>query len=251
MLRTLVLVAGLGLVPKPFAAAPQPVVLSAADGVTVYANAYASASPDAPVILLFHQAGSSKDEYAQIAPRLTELGYNAIAIDQRSGGDLFAPNQTVLKLGKSASDYRAALPDMDAALAWAKKMHPGSPVYAWGSSYSAALVFVFAAKHPHDVKAVLAFSPNEYITSNKHLVRDAARRLTCPVFVDSAADADEERGAKAIFDAVPSSDKMDFVPQHGVHGSSTLRDDRDAAGSYENWDAVTRFLTHVTATLHS
>ncbi|MBD5633853.1 MAG: alpha/beta fold hydrolase [Candidatus Eremiobacteraeota bacterium] len=249
MLRSLVLLAGLGLVPKLAGAPPQPVVLSAADGVAIYAIAYEVPSPAAPVILLFHQAGSSKSEYAPIAPRLTALGYNALAIDQRSGGDLYSPpNETVQHLGKSAADYRAALPDMDAALAWAKKTHPRAPIYAWGSSYSAALVFAFAAKHPRDIKAVLAFSPGEYVPGDKRFVRDAAGRVTCPVFVDSAADASEERGAKAILDAVRSSDKVEFVPHAGIHGASTLREDRDAGGSAENWDAVTRFLSHVTET---
>jgi dienelactone hydrolase len=250
MLRPLVLVAALGLVPKLALAPPQPVVLSAADGVAVYATAYQGPVATAPVILLFHQAGSSKSEYAPIAPRLTGLGYSALAIDQRSGGDLYAPpNETVQHLGKSAADYRAVLPDMDAALAWAQKAHPGAPVYAWGSSYSAALVFAFAAKHPREIKAVLAFSPNEYVRTDAHFVRDAAKHVTCPIFVDSAADPDEERGAKAILDASPATEKVQYVPHAGIHGASTLRDDRDPSGASENWDAVTRFLTHVTATL--
>ena len=252
MLRSLVLVAGLGLLPKPMVAAPQPVVLTAADGLTVYASDYEGPSRTAPVILLFHQAGSSKSEYATIAPRLVGLGYDALAVDLRAGGDLFdPPNETVRRAGKSASDYRAALPDMDAALVWARKTHPQAPVYAWGSSYSAALVFALAAKHPRDVAAVLAFSPNEYIPSDGRFVRDAARRVSCPVFVDSAANADEERGARAIYDAVATREKVDVVPGHGVHGSSTLREDRDPAGASENWDAVTRFLAHVTGSAHS
>ena len=223
----------------------------ASDGVNVFGDSYVAASPDAPVILLFHQAGSGKSEYTPIAPRLVELGYSALAIDLRSGGDMYEPtNETVQHLGRSASDYRTVLPDMDAALAWVRKAHPHAPVYAWGSSFSAALVFAFAAKHPHEIKAVIAFSPNEWIDQNKHFVRDAARRLTVPVFVDSAANAEEEREAKAIYDEVGSRDKVDYVPQNGTHGSSTLRDDIDASGSAENWDAVTRFLTHVTATSH-
>jgi hypothetical protein len=63
-----------------------------------------------------------------------------------------------------------------------------------------------------------------------------------PVFVDSAADAEEERNARAIFDAVASPVKEDYVPKAGIHGSSTLRADRDADGAAENWDAVTAFL---------
>jgi alpha-beta hydrolase superfamily lysophospholipase len=241
MLRALVLIGGLGLVPAAPGPVPTEFTLKAADGVVIYARAWAAEAPGAPTILLFHQAGSSKSEYAPLGPRLAELGYNALAIDQRSGGDLYQPpNETVQHLGRSEA-YPAVLPDMEAALAWARQTHPHAPIYAWGSSYSAALVFALAARHPHEIDAVIAFSPGEYL-DDKHFVRDAAKRVRVPVFIDSAADADEERSARAIYDAVAASTKEDYVPKAGIHGASTLRADRDPDGAAENWTAVTAFL---------
>ena len=239
MLHVAALIAGLGLVP-PLGTPSPSIVLNASDGVQVYAQAYPTADPRAPVILLFHQAGSDKGEYAPIAPRLVELGFNALAIDQRSGGDLFAPNETVMHLGHSTR-YEDALADMDTALHWAQKTHPGSPVYAWGSSYSAALVFVFAAKHPREIAAVLAFSPSEYL-ADKTAVHRAAAKIRVPVFIDSAADPQEIAAAKSILAVIPAKVKKQYVPRAGVHGSSTLRVDRDPNGSEYNWNAVTRFL---------
>jgi len=247
MIRTMVLVAGMGLVPKLPVPPPLAVTFVTSDGVTIAADSYRAPSPTAPVILLFHQAGSGKSEYAPIAPRLVALGYNALAIDQRSGGDLFSPpNATVQRLGHSAPDLDV-LSDMEAALAWARHTYPNAPVYAWGSSYSAALVFALAAHHPHEIAAVLAFSPGEYF-SDKRYVRSAARNVRVPVFVDSARDAAEERRTREIIDAVGSTTKERFVPRNGVHGSATLRDDRDAAGASENWDAVSAFLARVDGT---
>jgi dienelactone hydrolase len=244
MVRAIVLVAGLGLVPLAPSAGPAPVTFSAADGVTVYAASYAAADPKAPVILLFHQANSSKSEYAPIAPELVRLGYNVLAVDQRSGGDLYAPtNETVQHLGRSAP-MPDALADLEAALDWARRRYPHAPVYAWGSSYSASLVFALAAKHPREVAAVIAFSPGEYF-DDKRFVERAARQVRVPVFVDSAADAEEERAARAIVDAARSRLKVDYVPKAGVHGSSTLRADRDPAGAAENWSAVTAFLARI------
>jgi dienelactone hydrolase len=246
MVRTFVLIAAMGLVPKIVFPTAAPAMLTARDGVTIAADVYAGPSPVAPVILLFHQAGSGKSEYASIAPRLVLLGYSAIAIDQRSGGDLYTPaNSTVARLGHSAP-FLDVLRDMDAAFAYARRLYPIAPVYLWGSSYSASLAFAFAAKHPRDVGAILAFSPAEYFP-NKHLVRDAARRIHVPVFIDSASDLQEERAAREIGDATRSKVKVDFVPHAGVHGSSTLRDDKNAAGSAENWEAVTGFLARVRA----
>ena len=245
MLHTLTLIAGLGLVPRPPTPAPGPVSFEASDGVTVYANSFAGATPQAPVIILFHQADSSKNEYETIAPRLMRLGYNVLAIDQRSGGDLYPPaNETVQHLGKSTENYLDVLPDMDAAFAWVKKNYPGAPIYAWGSSYSAALVFAFAARHTHDVAAVLAFSPGEYLP-DKHFVEKAAHRVRVPAFIDSASTASEEEIARTIYDALRSRLKVDYVPKNGIHGSSTLREDRDPDGAAENWEAVTAFLARL------
>lgn len=244
MLHAAILVAALGLVPKLIAPTPAPATIVARDGVAIAADVYAGGSRSAPVILLFHQAGSGKSEYDTIAPRLVFAGYNAIAIDQRSGGALYdPPNATVAKLGHSAP-YLAVLRDMDATLAFARRRFPGAPVYAWGSSYSASLVFALAARHPRDVAAVLAFSPGEYFT-NKHFVRAAAHDVRVPTFVDSASDPAEERAAREIAAAVRSALVVDFVPHAGIHGSSTLRDDKDPAGAAENWEAVMAFLSRV------
>ena len=83
--------------------AAEPIALTASDGVKVYGSLYRAAKPRA-LILLFHQAGSSKDEYATIAPRLAQAGYSALAIDQRSGGGCTARIETADALGEQA-DY--------------------------------------------------------------------------------------------------------------------------------------------------
>jgi dienelactone hydrolase len=239
IVKTLALIASTGL--AAVMAGGEAVQFQAADGVKIYAQSYAAAFATAPVILLFHQAGSGKGEYAPIAPRLVELGFNALAIDQRSGGDMFVPpNETVAHLGKSTG-YLAALPDLEAALAWAERAHPKSPVYVWGSSYSAALVFLLAARHPKEIAAVLAFSPGEYLDDNQ-AVRNAARQVHVPVFIDSAANTKEIAAARSIYGALPGTHNERYVPVRGVHGSSTLRVDRDPDGAAANWMKVTRFL---------
>ncbi|MGY8687411.1 MAG: hypothetical protein ACKVHP_06705, partial [Verrucomicrobiales bacterium] len=56
------------------------------DGLEVTADLFmAHENPETPFILLFHQAGFSRGEYREIAPRLNQLGFNCMAIDQRSG----------------------------------------------------------------------------------------------------------------------------------------------------------------------
>ncbi len=219
--------------------APEALTLKAADGVSVFGALYRAEHPKA-VLLLFHQAGSNRAEYSSIAPRLVQQGFNVLAVDQRSGGKLFGrTNQTVAALGKSTS-YLEASKDLEAALSWAADQK--LPVGVWGSSYSAALVFQLAAAHPAEIKVVLAFSPGEYL-GKPDLVQTAATKVAAPIFATSSIDAEEIASAKTILAVSPSTAKTQFIPRTGgVHGSSTLREDRNAKGSAENWAAVLAFL---------
>ena len=218
------------------------VVLGAADGVRVHGEVWRAAGPKAPIVVAFHQAESSAAEYAPIAPRLVAAGFTVLAIDQRSGDGAFGgSNRTAAALGRKAA-YDEALPDLEAALAWAKAEAHGAPVVVWGSSYSAALVFLLAAAHPGDAAGVVAFSPGEYL-NDAHAVRAAAAKVTVPVYIDQAASADEIARAAAILAAVQSKDKRQLrAPGPSTHGSSTLRADRNAAGAEAHWKGVLAFL---------
>jgi dienelactone hydrolase len=214
-----------------------PVKLQARDGVSISALVYEAAQPKA-VILLFHQAGSSKAEYATIAPRLVAVGYTALAIDQRSGGSLYGPNETASRLGKPAT-YEEAKPDLVAALDWALPRH--LPIVMWGSSYSAALVFEVAAEHADQVSAVVAFSPSEYLKTDGAVAR-AAAQVHVPIYITSSSATDEIQAGRELLSASPARVRIQFVPKFGVHGSSTLIEARNPKGAAENWDHVLAFL---------
>ena len=57
------------------------------DDITITADCY-KVDESSPYILLFHQAGSSRGEYKEIAGKLTNLGYNCLAVDLRSGNEV-------------------------------------------------------------------------------------------------------------------------------------------------------------------
>jgi alpha-beta hydrolase superfamily lysophospholipase len=223
-------------------AATQDLTLKTEDGVTVFGKLYSAEHPKA-IILLFHQAGSNSAEYAPIAPKLVDMGFSALAIDQRAGGNMFDHvNQTIKHLGH-ATDYLDAQKDLDAAFAYAKQQN--LPIVIWGSSYSSSLVFLLAARHPGEIKALLSFSPGEYLGQDG-MVQAAAAKDDLPIFVTEAKDKEEIAKATPIFTASPAAFKVQFIPAvAGVHGSSTLRADRNAKGMAENWQAVTTFLNKV------
>jgi dienelactone hydrolase len=228
------------------AQAAEPVQFKTADGVTIYGAYYPAKGTMQPMILLFHQAGANRYEYAPIAPKLVAVGFSCLAIDQRWGGEMFGhENETVQKLGhaETAEGNIAHLrADLEAAFQWARQKDPGRTIILWGSSYSASLIFPLAAEHPQEVSAVLAFSPGEYFEQDPRMIRDAAAKVHGPVFITSENDPERLSDATRIFEAVDSNNKVHYNAQYAVHGSATLREDRNPQGAAANWRAVMHFL---------
>jgi len=216
-------------------------ILEAVDGVKITADFYEIEEKNAPIILLFHQANYSRGEYRSIAPTLNQMGFHCLAIDQRSGKTINGvENEThkeAVKL-KKGTLYPDAIPDLEAALVYAKSELSAEKIIIWGSSYSSSLVFYLAAKHPEDIAAILSFSPGEYFTVEDKTVRLFSAKVKCPVFITSAK---KEKGSwQAIYDAIPS-EKTFFLPEkNGFHGSKALWPSREGSESY--WMAVDEFL---------
>jgi dienelactone hydrolase len=220
----------------------EPVTLTASDGVKVHGLFYEAQRPKA-LVLLFHQAGSSKDEYATIAPRLLKAGYSALAIDQRSGGGMYGTNETAKAFGGDVP-YRQARPDLQAALDWAQAKN--LPIILWGSSYSSALIFPLAADDPQGIVALLAFSPGDYFDGDPP-VSGAAAKLNVPVLVASTNSEQERDLADPIMAALPKNPaNVRLVPEHAVHGSSMLIAAKNPDGAEANWRSVMAFLDRVT-----
>jgi pimeloyl-ACP methyl ester carboxylesterase len=218
---------------------------SAEDGLTITADLYKITGNDAPYILLFHQAGSSRGEYIEIAPRLNVLGFNCLAIDQRAGGESNEVEnmsaRTANKIGLETS-YTDAWLDVKAALLYAKDELQAQKIIIWGSSYSAALVFALASEFPEDVSAVLAFSPAEYFELEGKKFSDYAANVICPVLI--TAEADIEKQAKGIYNNI-SYDNNTYFTTDG-HGSSVLWSDNDNNEQY--WQQVIVFLGAIWST---
>jgi alpha-beta hydrolase superfamily lysophospholipase len=232
-------IAAMAVLPGAARAEAEAVTLRAADGLAVFGEALAPAGRPRGAIALFHMASSNRGEYAPIAPELVRRGFATLAIDQRSGGPAWGRgNQTAAQLARDPG-YLAALPDLRAAAVFARQRWPGAPLLLWGSSYSAALVFLLAAEPGVAPAALLACSPGEYLSGTS--VRQSAARVTCPIFVTSDAGA-EEAAAAALLAASPAAVLQQYRPAAGAHGSSILRSDRNPRGAAAAWAAVGGFL---------
>ena len=229
-----------------FAADSHNINFKSADDLLITADRYTPHTTDTtPLIMLFHQAGSSRGEYNEIAPRLNKLGFNCIAVDLRSGEySRGKDNETAIAAGKRGlpTSYADALPDIIAALHYAQKHYSNSRIIAWGSSYSASLVIKVAGDQPQLLDGLLAFSPGEYFShlgKSKTWIRDSAKKIKAPTFITSSKN--EAADWSPIYDVINSTIRHSFIPETaGKHGSKALW--KKYADSPAYWDAVTEFL---------
>lgn len=221
------------------------VILKSENGLNLKADLYEIADKEAPVIILFHQARFSRGEYRETAPKLNALGFNCIAIDQRSGKEVNGVKNEAFQeaVGKGmGTKYTDAFPDLEAALKFVLKKYSSKKIIVWGSSYSASLVFVLAQKYPEKISAVIAFSPGEYFKFEDKTIREYAKKVTCPVFFTSAKR--EHKNWKNIFESIPGNKKFSFLPEtKGVHGSRALWKANESNKSY--WNALKKFLVKI------
>ena len=216
------------------------------DDVTIYGDLYqAGDTPkSAPMILLFHQgAGDARGEYMPLVSRLVSQGYNLLAIDQRTGGNRFGhENRTVAGIQDMEYSYCDAYPDLEAALEYAIDSGFTGKFAAWGSSYSAALVFRLASEHPNEIDTVLAFSPasgKAMAGCQPELYSD---KVTQPLLALRPIGEMEPPHVGEQMKLFAEHGHQTYVADPGVHGSSMLNSARVEGSTEETWQLVLEFL---------
>ncbi|PKQ63472.1 hypothetical protein BZG02_08840 [Labilibaculum filiforme] len=219
---------------------PEVVEFESLDSLKITGHLY-QINEIAPFILLCHQARFNKFEYAGIAEQLNAMGFNCMAIDQRSGGPIGnTQNETnlrAIKMTKSV-DYIDAEADIIAALDFLTEKYT-SKVILWGSSYSSTLALYLAAER-EDVNAVISFSPGNYMAETKGSLVDVLEDFNKPMFLTSSKSE-----ANNISDLLQKHKLLDnqvqFIPEGaGHHGSRALWINQQ--GGEEYWKAISDFL---------
>lgn len=218
------------------------VTFKAADGLDIYANKY-EIDKTSPVIVLCHQARFNKFEYEGTAQRLNDLGFNCLAIDQRSGGPIANQQNETNNLARDQGlgvDYLDAIPDIKAAVDYAASEYD-QDVILWGSSYSSTLA-LWEALTNDKVKAVVAFSPGDYFPELGSLT-DSLATLNKPFFITAADfEIEGEGGLNSLLSKTTlGENQFAFKPEaNGHHGSRALWVNQ--VGGEQYWDALTEFL---------
>ena len=167
----------------------------------------------------------------------------ALAIDQRSGGERFGSvNRTVAALEGKEFVYCDAYADLEAALAFARTSGFTGPIVAWGSSYSAALVFKLSVEHHDELAAALAFSPASGTPLADCQPQAYVANLRLPMLALRPQSEYEIDSVKVQMADFAANEIETYVADPGVHGSSMLNADRVGASTDATWDVVFEFL---------
>lgn len=215
----------------------------AKDGLAIYADLY-EIDKNRPTILLLHQAGYNRAEYADIAPKLNEMGYTCLAIDLRSGG-VFAgqpneTNQAAVEKGLNP-EMVDARQDIEAAIDYLYKKYQ-KKVVLWGSSFSSSLALIEAANN-EQVKAIIGFSPGDYFGGTAPSLSAVFAEIEKPFLVTSS-QSEAENLTNLMGNHSLKKNQSQFIPESdGFHGSRALWEGQEGAEEY--WKAVTQFLKEV------
>ncbi|MEM8896355.1 MAG: alpha/beta hydrolase [Bacteroidota bacterium] len=222
--------------------------IKSGDGIEITADLYTMHPDTADFIILFHQAGWSRGEYLEIAPKLNARGYNCLAVDQRSGNAVNGVSNTTYQNATRAmkeTKYLDAYQDIVAVVDHVRANYAKGRVIIWGSSYSSSLVLRYAGEFADNIDAALAFSPGEYFKNfgkPGDYIQSFAGDIDDPVFVTSARN--EKNNWWSIYEAIPGESKTYFVPESlGNHGSRALWQKFTDHRAY--WEAVDAFLTNL------
>lgn len=247
-MRVLLLAIFLGLSTSTVLRAVDLIKIKSKDGVEISADLYKIHPDTVPFIILFHQAGWSRGEYQETAPKFNSLGYNCLAVDLRSGKHVNGVDNITFLNAKQAlkeTKYIDAYQDIEATVQHVKKFLTSGKIIILGSSYSSALVLKYAGDNPTEVDGVVAFSPGEYFTpfgKPSDYITSAAEGIVCPSFITSSRS--EKNSWWAIHESIDTEVKTFYLPEtSGNHGSRALWQKFSDHKGY--WEALKTFLTDI------
>lgn len=210
----------------------------APDDLKITADLY-DAGANAPVIVLCHQANSSRGEFKNIAPKLKDLGFTCLALDLRNGGETNGvKNETTVDAvnKKFPTSLIYCEQDILAGIAYVEENLNPEKILLMGGSYSASIILMIGA-YDDRIDAMVSFSPGEYIDDLS--ISTYIQYITQPVFATGARN--EITDVKEMISVMNEEHVTLFSPSgEGDHGNFSL--DPKTENSKEYWSALEKFL---------
>lgn len=125
-------------------------------GVTPFTFWIDEAQKPKAYILCIHGLGLHKGAFAAFGERMSKLGFGVYAVDIRGFGS-FHKDETMSDHGHL--DFPGALKDVEAALQFIRKEHPGAPVFLLGESMGGGISLQATSLYPNLVNGLICCVP--------------------------------------------------------------------------------------------
>lgn len=126
------------------------VTFNTGDGVVIVGNFFAGPSPDAPAVLLLHMMPVAKESWDDFAQKLTEAGFQVLAIDLRGHGEsINVSDGRTLDYNKFGDkEHQNSILDVEAAHAWlVERGVAAENIFVGGASIGANLTLQYLTDH--------------------------------------------------------------------------------------------------------
>ena len=202
------------------------VTYQAEDGLRIVADFYPpTEGGPAPAVLLLHQSGGSRGQWADLIPDILDWGYAVLAPDLRSFGESTAivrdGKEEKYKLGDlndlaldvaAAIDYLKTRPEVDA-----------TGIGVVGASVGGNLAYVASGTFP-EVKATVSMSPSGSPEGGALLGKDVSGfKPRAVLFLSDEAEASD---AGALAENVADPVEVHVYEGKAAHGVELLQDSR-------------------------
>jgi dienelactone hydrolase len=200
------------------------VEVDSTDGTPIYGSMYAADKPSSPALLLLHQWQSDRHSFDEFAARMQGKGFAVLAIDGRGFGESnHHANGSMLEAGRTDTDVKAMLGDVDAAFSYLSKQPnvDSTKVAIVGASYGSSLAIIYAADHK-DVAAAALLSPGLNYFGNMPTEPAVTKYDGRPLFMAAAEDDKESADAvrKLAADDAKATQK---IYSSGGHGQALFK----------------------------
>jgi len=135
--------------------APQPVAIPTRDGLELAAD-LATGQDDGATVVLFHQLGADRSEWAPLTDGLRRAGHTVLRVDLRGHGESPGGPEGWRSFGDD--DWAQLAADGEAVVEWARLRSDLPPRWVFGGSSIGSSVALRAAV-AEEVDAVFALSP--------------------------------------------------------------------------------------------
>ncbi|MBI5498730.1 MAG: alpha/beta fold hydrolase [Deltaproteobacteria bacterium] len=226
--------------PGAEAGVPEAVELETSDGVTLHADLWRTGDPEAPAVVLVHQARSDRSEWAPFvaALRARAPGLTVLALDLRGHGASTRAGDATIRWQDLSSGDRSGLRrwagctvDVQAAIAWLRGREEGSiprAIGLVGSSIGSSSALRAAANDgvagPGRIAAVVVLSPGlSYFSVPIQGAVETLKMRKLPVLLVGARDDSADVGGTAPQMAEILGDVLDLhLFDDGGHGVAIL-----------------------------